>query len=95
MKNTRKEFLKMSGLAGAGMFALSGCQSNGSGHRDDALEGPGIREREMQFNMHGFAAPPMDLVRVGIIGMGSRGNGSVARLQHLEGVEVRAICDVE
>ncbi|MGM0506409.1 MAG: Gfo/Idh/MocA family protein [Bacteroidota bacterium] len=91
MKNTRKEFLKLSGLAGAGLLTLSNCSSDGSANQTDA----GMSDREQLFNMHGYAAPAIDLVRVGIIGMGNRGNGAVARLNHIEGVEVRAICDVE
>lgn len=37
---------------------------------------------------------PIPTVRVGFIGMGMRGPGAVERFMHLEGVEVKAICDL-
>ena len=43
----------------------------------------------------GLAAPPMPLVRIGFIGLGLRGPVSVERLTHIEGVEIRALCDTE
>jgi len=39
-------------------------------------------------------ASPIDLVRVGIVGVGARGSSHVAELSKVEGVEIRAICDV-
>jgi predicted dehydrogenase len=45
------------------------------------------------FNMCGYAAPKMDTVRVGIIGLGQRGPGAVDRLSFIEGVEIKALCD--
>ena len=50
--------------------------------------------RPQRFNMHGYAAPPLDTVRVGIIGLGNRGSGTVLRLASIEGVEIKALCDV-
>ncbi|MEN6407963.1 MAG: Gfo/Idh/MocA family oxidoreductase [Thermoguttaceae bacterium] len=38
---------------------------------------------------------PIDLVRVGIIGIGARGIGHVRELLKVEGVEIRALCDVD
>ena len=43
----------------------------------------------------GLAAPPKPLVRIGFIGLGLRGPVSVERLTHIEGVEIRALCDTE
>ena len=36
---------------------------------------------------------PMETVRVAFIGVGERGSGSVKHFCHLEGVEIKAICD--
>ncbi len=38
--------------------------------------------------------PPMELVRIGIVGIGSRGSGAVHRLARIEGAEIVALCDV-
>ena len=37
---------------------------------------------------------PIDLVRIGIVGVGNRGSSHVAELLKVEGVEIRAVCDV-
>lgn len=38
---------------------------------------------------------PIPVVRVGFIGIGMRGINAVKRFTHLEGVEIKAICDME
>lgn len=45
------------------------------------------------FNMSGYAAPKIDKVRVGFIGLGNRGPGAVTRISFIDGVEIKAICD--
>ncbi|MCU0362910.1 MAG: Gfo/Idh/MocA family oxidoreductase [Bacteroidales bacterium] len=60
---------------------------------------PGILEsvrksHTQKFNMSGYAAPAIPLVRVGVIGLGDRGSGAVERLSYIEGVEIRALCDL-
>ena len=46
-----------------------------------------------KFNMSGYAAPKLDIVRIGIIGLGNRGPGAVDRLSYIEGVEIKALGD--
>jgi predicted dehydrogenase len=41
-----------------------------------------------------FAAPPMDRVRIGFVGVGGQGSVHVDNLLSIEGVEIRAICDI-
>lgn len=41
-----------------------------------------------------FRAPPLDRVRVGFVGVGGMGSVHVENLLALEGVELRAICDI-
>ena len=48
---------------------------------------------EGQTSMLGFAAEPIDTVRVGIIGIGQRGRGPLKRMSFIEGVKIVAICD--
>ena len=43
----------------------------------------------------GFAADPIDTVRVGVIGLGMRGASAVDRLIKVPGAKVVAICDIE
>ena len=40
-----------------------------------------------------FAVPPMKRIRVGVVGVGSRGEGAVHRLAMIPGVEVTGLCD--
>jgi hypothetical protein len=42
-----------------------------------------------------FRAPPMERVRVGFVGVGGQGTTHVENMLDLEGVEIRAICDIE
>ncbi len=44
--------------------------------------------------MVGFAAPPMDKVRVGFVGVGGRGTSLVREFLKCQGVEIRAVCDL-
>jgi len=90
MNYNRRDFFKKSGLATLGLTSLSAFGNNAESIRSKFL-----KERKQEFNMHGYAAPAMDVVRVGIIGMGGRGNGAVGRLNAIEGTEIKAICDVE
>src|SRR5690625_1516331 len=45
--------------------------------------------------MHGYAAPALETVGVAVIGLGNRGTGTTRRLASIEGVEIRALCDLE
>ena len=38
--------------------------------------------------------PKMDVVRIGIVGLGMRGPGAVTRLSQIEGTDIVALCDV-
>ena len=81
MSVTRRNFLSGAAFAGAAAMA-GGCASRG-GFFDFTPGSP----------MHGFAAPKMPHIRLGVVGMGSRGCGVVGRMCNLPGVTVTAICD--
>ena len=69
--------------AGAGVSALSsGC-----------VTGRGVFDWTQGAPMHGFAAPKIPHIRLGVVGMGSRGCGVVGRVCNLPGITVTAICD--
>jgi predicted dehydrogenase len=42
----------------------------------------------------GFAAEPIPIVRVGFVGIGMRGSAAIQRFTHLQGVEVKGLCDL-
>ncbi len=52
------------------------------------------KQHVQHFNMSGFAAPKIETVRLGIIGLGSRGPSYVETMKKIEGVEIRALCDL-
>jgi predicted dehydrogenase len=81
----RRDFLRAAAVvAGAG---LVGCASGGGGGGQRKLEAGGV-------NMSGFGAPKIEVVRVGVVGVGARGPGHVRNLGKIPGVEIKAICDV-
>ena len=54
-----------------------------------------VPERSVgQQDMVGFAAEPIESVRVGFIGLGMRGPGAVRRWCQIEGTEIVALCDI-
>lgn len=88
MDNNRRNFLKLTGLTGGGLF-LSGF---GIPQEDDDIAY--LPAEPQQFNMAGYGAPPVDKVRVAVIGLGQRGPAHVRNLMRIENVEIRALCDL-
>src|SRR5690606_22596877 len=63
----------------------------------DARQQPGsssARANRPGFNMTGYAAPRLEKVRIGTIGLGGRGSGMVGRITRIEGAEIKAVCDI-
>ncbi|MBZ5856861.1 Gfo/Idh/MocA family protein [Flavihumibacter profundi] len=94
MGNSRRSFLKNSGLTGMGLAAGF---INAYANSEDELAR--IREQAafsplQNFNMSGYAAPKLDVVRVGIVGIGNRGFDAVSRMNKIDGVEIKALCDL-
>ncbi|HUU83539.1 MAG TPA: Gfo/Idh/MocA family oxidoreductase [Phycisphaerae bacterium] len=81
---SRRDFLKAGTLAGVGV-ALAGTRLVGcatAGRRiGPAPAGP-------------LAALPIDRVRIGFVGVGSMGSAHVRNFLEIEGVEIRAVCDI-
>ena len=48
-----------------------------------------------QQHMLAYAAPAIDTVRVGFIGLGMRGVSAVERFLHIPGAKIAALCDIE
>jgi glycosyl hydrolase family 109/GFO/IDH/MocA oxidoreductase family protein len=91
MKDNRRNFLKLSFWAGLGVAntKVSGAFTTGNFSIDEYKRTSGQR-----FNMSGYAAPKLETVRVGFIGLGMRGPTHLKNLTKLEGIEVKALCDV-
>jgi hypothetical protein len=94
MKTSRRDFIKLSGIAGMGVAGagLSACTS-GSAEASEKM--PFRLTGTQKFNMAGYAAPKLDTVRVGIIGLGNRGSGAIRRLVRIDGVKITALADLD
>jgi hypothetical protein len=99
MKTKRRDFLKLTGVVGLS-FATKGAVGHAA---ESPLADPADlvrlnrkyeRSHKQQFNMAGYAAPKLSTVRVGIIGLGNRGPGHMGVLNRLDGVEIKALCDL-
>ncbi len=96
MKSNRRDFLKTATFAGAG--AVAGSMIPGCSPKQPVSNLAGIidavkKSHSQKFNMSGYGAPALPVVRVGIIGLGDRGSGAVERLSFIEGVEIKALGD--
>lgn len=76
----RRQFIK-GAFASSAATLTAGCLSTGFGLRAGSP-------------MHGFAAPALRHIRMGIVGMGGRGQGVIERIKGLSGISVTAICDI-
>jgi predicted dehydrogenase len=97
MTTNRRNFLKTATFAGAA--AMTGSLTPGCTPEQPVSNMAGILESAkvthiQKFNMSGYAAPPIPVVRVGFIGLGDRGSEAVKRLSFIEGVEITALCDL-
>ena len=45
------------------------------------------------YPLNNFAVRPLEVVRIGFIGLGSRGIAALERYTHIEGVRIAALCD--
>ena len=84
--SNRRDFLKTLGVATAGFAAARAAVSSAS-----AAEG--ARRTGARY-MGDFAAPKLETVRWGMIGVGARGSGHAAQLAQIPGSEIVAISDL-
>lgn len=82
----RRDLLRI-GAAGLGVAVAGstlGCT------RSDAAPPPGLGPAPEQ----PFAAPPMETVRIGFVGVGGMGSAHCRNLVRIDGVELKAVCDI-
>lgn len=89
---TRRNFLKIAALGAAGVGL--GLKGLASGRQEIPGESPAMPRQQGQRSVMSLACEPLNIVRIGIIGLGMRGMEAVERLLYVEGIEIRAVCDV-
>ena len=80
--------MKLSAYTGIGVVGTGALNSNAAAAFSFQESNPA------HFNMCGYAAPKLDTVRIGFIGLGNRGPAAVDRMTHIEGTQVKALCDI-
>ena len=93
MISNRRNFLRNVTLGTGAMVTGLPAFAKVTADEKDLLLLKGNTPSSGAFNMSGYAAPKMDKVRIGIIGLGMRGPGAVERMSFIEGVEIKALCD--
>lgn len=84
---SRRRFLTVAGAASAGIGMLASARA--------AVPEPVVpRPKHGQQRLFGLKFPPLDRVRVGFIGVGSRGSSLLGNLLDIDRVEIKAVCDV-
>ncbi|WP_167618264.1 Gfo/Idh/MocA family protein [Maribellus sediminis] len=85
----RRDFLRTT-LIGAGVLTSGFVPTAANA---TIISSDKAQTNSQKFNMSSYAAPAINKVRVGIIGLGMRGRAAVERLSLIEGVEIIALCD--
>jgi len=90
----RRDFLKTS-LLGAGVLSTGILSAFNTSSKESVPQlGSYEQSKNQQFNMCGYAAPKLEKVRIGFVGIGDRGASAVERISFIEGVEIVALCDI-
>jgi Oxidoreductase family, NAD-binding Rossmann fold len=94
MNKDRRDFLRHMALGTGALATGLPVFANQFAATDEQLDRSFRFENNGQrFNMCGYAAPKIETVRVGIIGLGNRGSEAVGRLAYIDGLEIIAIAD--
>jgi hypothetical protein len=90
-QNNRRNFIKKISIS-AGVMAtgLNGFGSVLPGRGNASVHSP---IKPQAFNMSGYAAPRIDTVRIGMIGLGARGTLAAVRLIQIDNLEIKAMAD--
>lgn len=94
MSNSRRNFIQKIAIGTGALAAGLPSLARVTGASDDQMERSEAYEKKGQrFNMCGYAAPKLNVVRIGVVGLGMRGSDAVERLSFIDGVEITALCD--
>ena len=86
----RRDLIKL-GMLGLGAAATGGLAGCAPGARAASGKRPSLGPAPEAF----LAAPPMETVRIGFVGVGLQGGSHVRNFLKVDGVEVVAICDID
>ncbi|MBL7750680.1 MAG: Gfo/Idh/MocA family oxidoreductase [Chitinophagaceae bacterium] len=92
MTSNRRKFLRNITLGGTALVAGKSLQASPTDRESPYSDGSDGGKKAV-FNMSGYAAPKLDVVRIGVVGLGMRGSDAVERLTYIDGVEITALCD--
>ncbi len=96
--SSRRDFLKMAALGSAalGLTSIPGVAAAKAltGKVNTDIRKTGKLHPSAGKSVMGLACAPLKTVRIALIGLGQRGSGAVDRLMQIEGVELKAFCDV-
>jgi len=95
----RRDFVRYSGLTGLGMIGglwkLFGQKRQSQNDHDVTNADFKPHNSQIQeFNMSGFTAPKIGTVGIGVIGLGQRGPAHIKNMIRIDGVEIKALCDI-
>ena len=76
------------------LFTACGSSPKGYSVVDGVIVFDAPARAEGQHSVLRLTTDPMPVVRVGFIGLGMRGPGAVERFTYLDGVEIKALCDL-
>ena len=94
MNTNRRKFLRNIAIGTGALATGLPSIANPFGVSDEQMERSGTSALQGQrFNMSGFAAPKIETVRIGVVGLGMRGSEAVERLSYIDGLEIVALCD--
>ena len=94
MSTNRRSFLRRMAIGTGALAAGLPSLAKVTGATDEQMDRSTEFENNGQrFNMCGYAAPKIEVVRVGIVGLGMRGSDAVERLSYIDGLEIVALCD--
>ncbi len=85
----RREFLKTGAAAGIGAALGKSCISAGRGKAVRGTSPAPAADAILEFRV-----PPIDPVRIGFVGVGGMGSAHVRNFMKIEGVEIKAVCDI-
>lgn len=91
MSKNRRDFLKVAGFGLAGLGLSTGLsKANGIIDSNTAK----AKNERQRFNMCGYAAPKLDIVRIGFVGVGGRGVAAVTRIRRFNEVVINGLADL-
>lgn len=94
MKSSRRKFIKTALASGAaiGFSSIPILAENKEGRIE--ITDSVFEQNKKSINVVGLACEPLEKVRIGFIGLGMRGPDAVDRMMKIEGVEIKALCDL-